>query len=75
MCISSGEAGRYIERTKSGLVLKEKDSKKLAEMIKKLVIDENLAKQLGTNGFEYINKNLTLEKVGERLLKVINSCS
>lgn len=75
VCISSGEAGRYIERTKSGLVLKEKDSKKLAEMIKKLIIDENLAKQLGTNGFEYINKNLTLEKVGERLLKVINSCS
>jgi hypothetical protein len=39
-----------------------------------LVNDEDLAKRLGNNGFNNINNNLTLEKVGKRLMDVIRRC-
>lgn len=71
ICISNGEAGNYIEKTKSGLVVKNKDPEDLATSIIRLVEDEQLAKQLGDNGSQYIRENLTIEKIGARLMKVI----
>jgi len=75
VCVSNGEAGNYIEKTKSGIVVKNKNPKELAESIKKLVNDESLTRNLGDNGRKYILENLTIEKIGERLMGVIKRCT
>jgi colanic acid biosynthesis glycosyl transferase WcaI len=72
VCISTGEAGRYIIKTQSGLVDTTRQPEELARLIMKLVNDEDLAKRLGSNGLNNINKNLTLEMVGKRLMTVIS---
>jgi len=71
VCVSNGEAGNYIERTKSGLVVPEKNPDYLAKSILKLINDEQLAQKLGNNGSQYIIENLTIEKIGKKLMDVI----
>jgi len=75
ICISKGEPGRYIMRTESGLLMKSNDPEILADLIMKLLNDNNLAYQLGKNGLDYVNNNLTLEKIGERLMNIIHKVS
>ena len=71
ICISNGEASDFVLRTRSGLVCKSRDPQEIAEMIMKLAIDKDLANELGTNGFNFIQENLTLRKIGERFMKII----
>jgi colanic acid biosynthesis glycosyl transferase WcaI len=71
VCISNGEAGKYIIETQSGLVAATRQPQELAELIMRLVNDQNLAKNLGNNGFNYIMNNLTLEMIGKRFMDVI----
>ncbi len=73
VCISSGEPGRYIERTKSGLVTSSREPKEISKLIMQLVNDPKLATELGNNGLKHIQNNLTIEKIGKRLLAVLNS--
>jgi colanic acid biosynthesis glycosyl transferase WcaI len=72
VCISKGEAARYIKKTESGLVTSTRDPQDLAGLIMRLVRDQDLAKSLGSNGFKYIMNNLTLEMVGKRFMDVIS---
>jgi N,N'-diacetylbacillosaminyl-diphospho-undecaprenol alpha-1,3-N-acetylgalactosaminyltransferase len=74
VCISDGEAGAYITRTQSGLVSKTRTPEELARLIMNLVNDDSLAKELGSNGFQHIRKNLTLDLVGKRIMSVITKC-
>lgn len=74
VCISDGEAGAYIARTQSGLVSKTRTPEELARLIMNLVNDESLAKKLGSNGFQHIRKNLTLDLIGKRIMSVITKC-
>ena len=71
VCISNGEAGKYIKETHSGLVTGSRDPKELAGLILNLVNDDNLARTMGNNGYNYIKNNLTLEMIGKRFMKVI----
>lgn len=73
-CISKGESKRYVNRTKSGIVTSSRDPKTVSDLILKLVKDEKLAEELGQNGRRYVLENLTIEMIGKRLMKVINSC-
>jgi glycosyltransferase involved in cell wall biosynthesis len=76
ICISNGESADYVSRTKSGLVCRSKDPQKIADLIRKLVYDENLSRELGTNGCYYVLRNLTLNRIGQRFMNVINTrCS
>jgi glycosyltransferase involved in cell wall biosynthesis len=72
ICISAGEPGRYILRCKSGLVVGPKQVEALALTIKNLAKDEALTRELGDNGYKHVMNNLTFDKLGERLLNVIN---
>jgi len=72
ICISDGESGKYVNRTNCGLVIKNKDVDELKKSILKLFSDPELRNQLGKNGLTYIEKNLTIEQIGNRLLKLIN---
>lgn len=71
VCISNGEAARYINKTQSGLVTSRRQPQELAELIMRLVNDQDLANNLGNNGFNYIMNNLTLEIIGKRFMDVI----
>lgn len=71
ICISEGEPGRYILRCQCGLVVRPSQPLELAENIVKLAGDDTLCKELGENGYSYITNNLTFEKIGKRLLDVI----
>jgi glycosyltransferase involved in cell wall biosynthesis len=73
ICVSNGEAGRYILKTQSGLVSTSRRPEELAQLIMRLVKDEELARRLGNNGFNNVDRNLTLEKVGKRLMDVIRT--
>jgi glycosyltransferase involved in cell wall biosynthesis len=74
VCISDGEAGKYIQTTQSGLTSETRTPEELARMIMMLVKDDDLAKKLGSNGLNYIKNNLTLEMVGKRLMDVVALC-
>ena len=73
ICVSSGESARYIETSKSGLIVKPKDAKGFAEAIITLFEDEEYCNKLGLNGREYVSKHLTSKKVGERMFDLLNS--
>jgi glycosyltransferase involved in cell wall biosynthesis len=72
ICVSNGEAARYIRETRSGLVTSKRDPEEFSNLVLRLVRDESLAINLGKNGFENIVNNLTLEKIGRRFAEVIN---
>ncbi len=71
ICISNGEASHFVLRTRSGLVSKSKDAHEIADLIMKLAVDKDLANELGMNGYNFIQENLTLKKIGERFMKII----
>jgi L-malate glycosyltransferase len=71
ICISNGEAGKYITKTQSGLATTSRQPEELARLIMRLVNDEELTKRLGANGFNNVNSHLTLEIIGKRLMSII----
>jgi colanic acid biosynthesis glycosyl transferase WcaI len=73
VCISDGEAARYIKETNSGLVTASRDPHKVASLLMRLESDRMLATQLGRNGLKNIEERLSLEKIGQRLLQVIGT--
>ena len=74
VCISNGEAGRYILKTQSGLVATTNQPEELAQLIMQLVNNCDLANKLGDNGFNNIKNNLTLEMIGKRFMDVVSKC-
>jgi glycosyltransferase involved in cell wall biosynthesis len=71
ICISSGEAGQYIAKTQSGLVTASRQPEELAQLIMHLVNNEELMKKLGTNGYNNVNRYLTVEIIGKRFMDII----
>ncbi|MDH5689820.1 MAG: glycosyltransferase family 4 protein [Candidatus Bathyarchaeota archaeon] len=71
ICVSSGEPARYVEATGSGLVVKPKDVYAFADAVVRLYKDKKLAAELGRNGWRHVSENLTAEKIGERMYKVL----
>jgi glycosyltransferase involved in cell wall biosynthesis len=75
ICVSSGEPARYVESTKSGLIVKPKDVSGFAESVIRLYKDEDSAIKLGLNGREHVSKYLTSQKIGERMCNVLFSAA
>jgi glycosyltransferase involved in cell wall biosynthesis len=71
ICVSSGEPARYVETTKSGLVVKPRDATGLSKAVLTLCRDRRLAAELGHNGWQHVSENMTSEKTGERMWKVL----
>ena len=71
ICISKGEAARYIEATGSGLIIDPTDVDSLVEAIVRLYKDRQLGVELGKKGKEYVSEHLTSEKIGERMSNVL----
>ena len=73
ICVSSGEAARYVEDSNSGLIVKYGDAHSFAEAVTKLYKNKELAAKLGRNGRSYVSNNLTSEKIGEGMYEVLVS--
>jgi len=73
ICVSGGEPARYVMATGSGLVVKPKNAYGLAEAVVRLYKDRKLVAELGRNGWLHVSKNLTVEKIGERMYQVLAS--
>jgi len=73
VCVSGGEPARYIDATRSGLVVNPEDAYGFAEAIVRIYEDRNLAARLGWNGWRYVSENLTAEKVGARMCRLLTS--
>ncbi len=59
-----------IERTSSGLVHQEKDSKDFAEKVSLLHSNESLRKEMGRNGKKFITEEFCWEKTSQNLIKI-----
>jgi len=71
ICVSGGEPARYVEATECGLVVKPTDAYGFAEAVVRIHKDRKLAAEFGWNGWRYVSENLTAEKIGERMYKVL----
>lgn len=72
VCVSSGEPARYVESTESGVVVKPGDCEALAKAILRLREDRDFAKRLGASGRRYVENNLSTEKIGFKMVAVLN---
>jgi glycosyltransferase involved in cell wall biosynthesis len=73
ICVSKGEPARYIESTKSGLIVKPKDASGFAESVIRLYKDRITGAELGMNGREHVSEYLTSQKIGDRMYRLFES--
>jgi len=70
ICCSSGQPGRYVSETESGVVVKPGDYEALAKAILYLRENRDVAEKLGSSGRRYVERNLSMEKIGLRMMRV-----
>lgn len=73
LCVSGGEPARYIESTKSGLIVKPKDASGFAEAVISLYKDGEFGAELALNGKKHVSEYLTSQKIGERMYGLFGS--
>ena len=67
LCCSSGQPGRYVSDTQSGIVVKHLDLTAIADSILYLQSNPSIAQQYGQNGREYVHNNISLHKIGSKM--------
>ncbi len=75
ICISGGEPARYVEATKSGLVVEPNDADGFAGAVVRLYEDREFAVELGLNGRRHVLMDFTAKKIGERMYQLLVSVS
>jgi len=72
ICCSAGQPAKYVKETCSGIVVKPGDYKTLAEAVLYLKNNSNVARKLGNSGRQYVEDNLSIEKIGKKMMTVFN---
>jgi len=70
---SSGMPAKYVEETRSGVVVKPGDYEALAKAILYLKENKDVAKSLGENGRRYVENNMSIEKIGSKMKKLFRN--
>ena len=70
ICCAEGLPAEYIDKTKSGLVVKPGDYESLAKAILYLKENKDIAKKLGISGRQYVMNNLIICKIGLKLMAI-----
>lgn len=70
ICCSKGVPGHYVSETKSGIVVEPGDYKGLAETVLYLKKNPLLAMKLGEHGRQYVESNLSIDKIGSKMMMV-----
>lgn len=73
VCCSTGQPGRYVSKTRSGIVVEPKDYKALAKSILNLRGNRIMANELGRSGRQYVEENLSIEKIGSEMKNILRS--
>jgi glycosyltransferase involved in cell wall biosynthesis len=73
ICCSSGQPGRYVSETKSGIVVKPGDCETLAKSISYLRENQDVAEKMGAFGRRYVENNLSIEKIGSKMKKLFEA--
>lgn len=68
---AEGEAERLINTAHAGLVVEPENEKEIAEAVLKLYNNEELRKQLGKNGREYVSKNYSRDIIARKLEHIL----
>lgn len=71
LAVASGEAASLVSSSGGGLVSEPRDTKALAENIRRLYYDREYAAQMGTRGREWVAKNFIREEIFAELLSKI----
>ena len=71
ICCSNGSPGNYVKETNSGISISAGNLPELIHTLQLLASDKKLSKTLGMNGVNHVKNNLTFEKIGVRLFKLI----
>jgi colanic acid biosynthesis glycosyl transferase WcaI len=72
ICCADGQPAEYVKETKSGVVVKLGDYEAIAKAVFYLKNNPNLAKELGDSGRRYVENNLSIERIGEKIMVVFN---
>ena len=70
ICCAEGEPARYVEETRSGIVVKPGDHEALAKAVLHLRENRDVAEELGASGRRNVEKNLSIKKIGLRMMCV-----
>ena len=72
ICCSDGQPGRYTLDTRSGVVVKPGDYVALAKAILFLRDNPKVAEQFKISGREYVKANLSIEKIGLKIERIVS---
>jgi colanic acid biosynthesis glycosyl transferase WcaI len=72
ICCADGQPAEYVKETKSGVIVKPGDYEAIAKAVFYLKNNPNLARELGDSGRRYVENNLSIEKIGEKIMVVFN---
>jgi len=72
ICCAIGQPAEYIKETKSGIVVKPGDYVSLAKMVLYLKENRDIAEKIGLCGRLYAEKNLSIERIGMWMLRVLD---
>lgn len=72
ICCSNGQPARYVSETKSGIVVRPGAHEALAKAILYLKENKDVAEKLGASGREFVVNNVSIEKVGSKMMAVFS---
>ncbi|MGQ9461416.1 MAG: glycosyltransferase family 4 protein [Candidatus Bathyarchaeaceae archaeon] len=72
ICCAEGEPAKYVEETNSGIVVKPGDYEALAKAVLYLRENKYVAQKLGASGRRYVESNLSIEKIGMKMMAVFS---
>lgn len=72
LCCSSGQPGRYVLESQSGLVVKPGDSEMLSKSIISLIENPNFAQELGASGRKYVADNVSIKQIGITMAQILS---
>ncbi len=70
ICCAKGQPAEYVKETESGVVVKPGDYKALANATIYLKENPEAAERLGASGRIYVERNLSIEKIGVRMTRL-----
>jgi len=73
ICCSSGEPGRYVSETESGVVVEPGDYEGLAKAVLYLRENQGVAEKLGASGRRYVENSLSIERIGLKMKSIFKS--
>jgi glycosyltransferase involved in cell wall biosynthesis len=66
ICCAQGEPAKYISHSSSGIVVEPENSERLAEAVSYLIDNPGKGREMGINGREYVEREVTIMAIGQK---------